>query len=174
MCLVGNVQYVGLAAGCELNINGGTISSVYGGGNNCVVYDYTAGQALPADFKPYDMLYLSYDLTNKTVTGLLGGNVRLAQDFGVYAPSEWGDQAKMEVIILPGATATVNCFRFTGDLLVQGTLQASPDISTNPMVIGTTPTTPSTPTLKPWPAFPPGIPLSGTASPLCRRVRWLP
>ena len=135
----GNVQYVGLAAGCELNINGGTISSVYGGGNNCVVYDYTAGQALPADFKPYDMLYLSYDLTNKTVTGLLGGNVRLAQDFGVYAPSEWGDQAKMEVIILPGATATVNCFRFTGDLLVQGTLQASPDISTNPMVIGTTP-----------------------------------
>lgn len=134
-----NVQYVGLAAGCELNINGGTISSVYGGGNNCVVYDYTAGQALPADFNPYDMLYLSYDLTNKTITGLLGGNVRLAQDFGVYAPSEWGDQAKMEVIILPGATATVNCFRFTGDLLVQGTLQASPDISTNPMVIGTTP-----------------------------------
>lgn len=135
----GNIQYVGLAAGCELNINGGTISSVYGGGNNCVVYDYTAGQALPADFKPYDMLYLSYDLTNKTVTGLLGGNVGLAQDFGVYAPSEWGDQAKMEVVILPGATATVNCFRFTGDLLVQGTLQASPDISTNPMVIGTTP-----------------------------------
>lgn len=135
----GNIQYVGLEAGCELNINGGTISSVYGDGNNCVVYDYTAGQALPADFNPYDMLYLSYDLTNKTVTGLLGGNVRLAQDFGVYAPSEWGDQAKMEVIILPGATATVNCFRFTGDLLVQGTLQASPDISTNPMVIGTTP-----------------------------------
>lgn len=135
----GNIQYVGLEAGCELNINGGTISSVYCGGNNCVVHDYTAGQALPADFKPYDMLYLSYDLTNKTVTGLLGGNVRLAQDFGVYAPSEWGDQAKMEVVILPGATATVNCFRFTGDLLVQGTLQASPDISTNPMVIGTTP-----------------------------------
>lgn len=135
----GNIQYVGLAAGCELNINGGTISSVYGGGNNCVVYDYTAGQALPADFNPYDMLYLSYDLTNKTITGLLGGNVRLAQDFGVYAPSEWGNQAKMEVVILPGATATVNCFRFTGDLLVQGTLQASPDISTNPMVIGTTP-----------------------------------
>ena len=52
----GNIQYVGLAAGCELNINGGTISSVYGGGNNCVVYDYTAGQALPADFNPYDML----------------------------------------------------------------------------------------------------------------------
>lgn len=135
----GNIQYVGLEAGCELNINGGTISSVYGDGNNCVVYDYTAGQALPADFNPYDMLYLSYDLTNKTITGLLGGNVRLAQDFGVYAPSEWGNQAKMEVVILPGATATVNCFRFTGDLLVQGTLQASPDISTNPMVIGTTP-----------------------------------
>lgn len=135
----GNIQYVGLEAGCELNINGGTISSVYGDGNNCVVYDYTAGQALPADFNPYDMLYLSYDLTNKTITGLLGGNVRLAQDFGVYVPSEWGNQAKMEVVILPGATATVNCFRFTGDLLVQGTLQASPDISTNPMVIGTTP-----------------------------------
>lgn len=133
------VKHMSLDEYSRLTINGGNVSILFGGGDNCVVYDYTAGQALPADFKPYDMLYLSYDLTNKTVTGLLGGNVRLAQDFGVYAPSEWGDQAKMEVIILPGATATVNCFRFTGDLLVQGTLQASPDISTNPMVIGTTP-----------------------------------
>ena len=123
----GNIQYVGLAAGCELNINGGTISSVYGGGNNCVVYDYTAGQALPADFKPYNMLYLSYDLTNKTITGLLEGNVRLAQDFGVYVPSEWGNQAKMEVVILPGATATVNCFRFTGDLNVTNNKFYMPD-----------------------------------------------
>ena len=135
----GTIGRINIGPQSRLSIDDGNISSLYGDGSTSVVYDNTAGQALPADFKPYDMLYLSYDLTNKTVTGLLGGNVRLAQDFGVYAPSEWGDQAKMEVVILPGATATVNCFRFTGDLLVQGTLQASPDISTNPMVIGTTP-----------------------------------
>lgn len=131
----GNIQYVSLAAGCELNINGGTISSVYGGGNNCVVHDYTAGQALPADFKPYDMLYLCYDSENKTLRGMLGGNVSLPEDFRIAAPSEWGDQAQMEVTILRGAVLTVPWMFFDGTFLVEGTLQGRGQ--DKPLIYGT-------------------------------------
>lgn len=136
----GNIQYVGLEAGCELNINGGTISSVYGGENNCVTHDYTAGKALPADFEPHNMLYLCYDSENKTLRGLLGGNVSLPEDFRIAAPSEWGDQAQMEVTILPGATVTVSWIFFDGTLLVEGTLQGRDYVDPDrPLVIGTTP-----------------------------------
>ena len=136
----GNIQYVGLEAGCELNINGGTISSVYGGENNCVTHDYTAGKALPVDFEPHNMLYLCYDSENKTLRGLLGGNVSLPEDFRIAAPSEWGDQAQMEVTILPGATVTVSWIFFDGTLLVEGTLQGRDYVDPDrPLVIGATP-----------------------------------
>ena len=69
-----------------------------------------------------------------------------------------------ELVVLPGA-------ELEGRLNNNGTIIVFGRIGE---VTGNPPTTPSTPTLKPWPAFPQGIPLSGTASPLCRRARWLP
>lgn len=132
------VQQIQLNRYCDLSINGGSISNLVAF-DSSVVYDYTSGSALPTDFEPLNMLYLCYDEQDKTLKGLLGGNVSLDQDFTVLAPLEWGNQTQMEITILPGATATVNRFHFTGTLLVQGTLQASPEIGNNPMVVGTTP-----------------------------------
>lgn len=118
-------------------INKGTIGKLIGDGDGAVVYDNTAGKALPRDFVPKQMLYLSYDKANMTVTGYADGVVNLPEDFSITAPSEWGDQAQMEVTILPGATVTVPWMFYKGTLLVEGEFLGRD--GDTPVVDGTTP-----------------------------------
>ena len=118
-------------------VNAGSIGTLTGGGDHAVVYDNTAGKALPRDFVPKQMLYLSYDKANKTVTGFADGVVNLPEDFSITAPSEWGDQAQMEVTILPGATVTVPWMFYKGTLLVEGEFLGRD--GDRPVVDGTTP-----------------------------------
>lgn len=118
-------------------VNAGTIGTLTGGGGHAVVYDNTAGEALPENFVPNQMLYLSYDKVNKTVTGFADGNLSFPEDFSITAPSEWGDQAQMEVTILPGATVTVPWMFYKGTLLVEGEFLGRD--GDRPVVYGTTP-----------------------------------
>ena len=118
-------------------VNAGTIGTFTGGGGHAVVYDNTAGEALPENFVPNQMLYLSFDKANETVTGFADGVVNLPEDFSITAPSEWGDQAQMEVTILPGATVTVPWMFYKGTLLVEGEFLGRD--GDRPVVYGTTP-----------------------------------
>lgn len=116
---------------------GAMINNLIGGGGHAVVYDNTAGKAMPEDFVPKQMLYLSYDKANKTVTGFADGNLSFPEDFSITAPSEWGDQAQMEVTIVPGATVTVPWMFYKGTLLVEGEFLGRD--GDRPVVYGTTP-----------------------------------
>ena len=118
-------------------VNAGTIGTFTGGGGHAVVYDNTAGEALPENFVPKQMLYLSFDKVNKRVTGFADGNLSFPEDFSITAPSEWGDQAQMEVTILPGATVTVPWMIYKGTLLVEGEFLGRD--GDRPVVYGTTP-----------------------------------
>ena len=118
-------------------VNAGTIGTFTGGGGHAVVYDNTAGEALPENFVPKQMLYLSFDKVNKRVTGFADGNLSFPEDFSITAPSEWGDQAQMEVTILPGATVTVPWRIYKGTLLVEGEFLGRD--GDRPVVYGTTP-----------------------------------
>ncbi len=116
---------------------GATINNLIGGGGHAVVCDNTAGEALPENFVPKQMLYLSFDKVNKRVTGFADGNLSFPEDFSITAPSEWGDQAQMEVTILPGATVTVPWMFYKGTLLVEGEFLGRD--GDRPVVYGTTP-----------------------------------
>ena len=116
---------------------GATINNLIGGGGHAVVCDNTAGEALPENFVPKQMLYLSFDKVNKRVTGFADGNLSFPEDFSITAPSEWGDQAQMEVTILPGATVTVPWMFYKGTLLVEGEFLGRD--ADGPVVYGTTP-----------------------------------
>ena len=118
-------------------VNAGTIGTFTGGGGHAVVYDNTAGEALPENFVPNQMLYLSFDKANETVTGFADGNLSFPEDFSITAPSEWEDQAQMEVTILPGATVTVPWMFYKGTLLVEGEFLGRD--GDRPVVYGTTP-----------------------------------
>ncbi len=118
-------------------VNAGSIGTLTGGGDHAVVYDNTAGKALPEDFVPKQMLYLSYDKVNEAVTGFADGNLSFPEDFSITAPSEWEDQAQMEVTILPGATVTVPWMFYKGTLLVEGEFLGRD--ADGPVVYGTTP-----------------------------------
>ena len=86
---------------------------------------------------PNQMLYLSFDKANETVTGFADGNLSFPEDFSITAPSEWEDQAQMEVTILPGATVTVPWMFYKGTLLVEGEFLGRD--GDRPVVYGTTP-----------------------------------
>lgn len=116
---------------------GATINNLIGGGGHAVVCDNTAGEALPENFVPKQMLYLSFDKVNKRVTGFADGNLSFPEDFSITAPSEWEDQAQMEVTILPGATVTVPWMFYKGTLLVEGEFLGRD--ADGPVVYGTTP-----------------------------------
>ena len=86
----------------------------------CGVRQYSGGRPFRGTLCQNQMLYLSFDKANETVTGFADGNLSFPEDFSITAPSEWEDQAQMEVTILPGATVTVPWMFYKGTLLVEG------------------------------------------------------